>query len=259
MSGAQNEKSQVLRTRYWLLQVRESKVENQSEEMLRDLDQQMEKRADDDAAESVRDAIGFEYYLASSTVGYSDNDVRLMDDLMRAPHVVIDFWCMCHWMRSKVDKTLRFVEEPIEIMDREIKKLKHGKITLVKVIWNLKRGPEFTWEHADQMRIRYPQLFVDRVIEPASKSRDEISSRRGYCDTRDLGSACDWHPLYWKACIFEPLHIDLSFTVGCDTQVQRLMDAHLAPTQPIQVNKITTLVEVCSDPHGTLSIAWEGP
>ncbi|GJV26705.1 hypothetical protein Tco_1383153 [Tanacetum coccineum] len=61
----------------------------------------------------------------------------------------------------KVDKTLRFVKEPIDIMDREIKKLKHRKIALVKVRWNSKRGPEFTWEHEDQMRIRYPQLFVD--------------------------------------------------------------------------------------------------
>ncbi|GJW25947.1 putative reverse transcriptase domain-containing protein [Tanacetum coccineum] len=47
----------------------------------------------------------------------------------------------------KVDKTLRFVEEPVEIMDREIKKLKRMKITLVKVRWNSKRGPKFTWEH----------------------------------------------------------------------------------------------------------------
>ncbi|GJZ52506.1 hypothetical protein Tco_0607021 [Tanacetum coccineum] len=44
----------------------------------------------------------------------------------------------------KVNKTLRFVEEPIEIMDREIKKLKRRKIALVKVKWNSKRGPEFT-------------------------------------------------------------------------------------------------------------------
>ncbi|GJZ27871.1 putative nucleotidyltransferase, ribonuclease H [Tanacetum coccineum] len=68
----------------------------------------------------------------------------------------------------KVNKTLRFVEEPVEIMDREIKKLKRKKIALVKVRWNSKRGPEFTWEHEDQMRIKYPQLFVDRVVEPAS-------------------------------------------------------------------------------------------
>ncbi|GJV76833.1 putative reverse transcriptase domain-containing protein [Tanacetum coccineum] len=68
----------------------------------------------------------------------------------------------------KVDKTLHFFEEPIEITDQEIKKLKRKKIALVKVRWNSKHGPEFTWEHKDQMRIKYPQLFVDRVVEPAS-------------------------------------------------------------------------------------------
>ncbi|GJQ94866.1 putative nucleotidyltransferase, ribonuclease H [Tanacetum coccineum] len=68
----------------------------------------------------------------------------------------------------KVDKTLRFVEEPVEIMDREIKKLKRKKIALVKVRWNSKCGPEFTWEHEDQMRIKYPLLFVDRVVKTAS-------------------------------------------------------------------------------------------
>ncbi|GKA26603.1 putative reverse transcriptase domain-containing protein [Tanacetum coccineum] len=44
----------------------------------------------------------------------------------------------------KVDKTLRFVEEPVEIMDREIRKLKRRKVVLVKVRGNSKRGPEFT-------------------------------------------------------------------------------------------------------------------
>ncbi|GKE67532.1 putative reverse transcriptase domain-containing protein, partial [Tanacetum coccineum] len=68
----------------------------------------------------------------------------------------------------KVDKTLHFVEEPIEIMDREIKKLKRMKITLVKVRWNSKCSPKFTWEHEDQTRIKYPQLFMDRVVKPAS-------------------------------------------------------------------------------------------
>ncbi|GKD43767.1 putative reverse transcriptase domain-containing protein [Tanacetum coccineum] len=68
----------------------------------------------------------------------------------------------------KVDKTLCFVEEPVEIIDREVKRLKRRKIALVKVRWDSKRGPEFTWEHEDQMRIKCPQLFVDRVVEPAS-------------------------------------------------------------------------------------------
>ncbi|GJT52394.1 putative reverse transcriptase domain-containing protein [Tanacetum coccineum] len=60
----------------------------------------------------------------------------------------------------KVDKTLCFVEEPVEIMDREIKKLKRRKITLVKVRWNSKCGPELTWEHEDQIRIKYPRWIT---------------------------------------------------------------------------------------------------
>ncbi|GKA02923.1 hypothetical protein Tco_0675704 [Tanacetum coccineum] len=44
----------------------------------------------------------------------------------------------------RVDKTLCFVEEPVVIMDREVKKLKRSSIPIVKVRWNSKRGPEFT-------------------------------------------------------------------------------------------------------------------
>ncbi|GJS44222.1 hypothetical protein Tco_1061372 [Tanacetum coccineum] len=62
--------------------------------------------------------------------------------------------------KIKVDKTLCFVEKLVEIIDREIKKLKRRKIALVKVKWNSKRGPEFTWEYEDQMRIKSPQLLV---------------------------------------------------------------------------------------------------
>ncbi|GJY86001.1 retrovirus-related pol polyprotein from transposon TNT 1-94 [Tanacetum coccineum] len=68
----------------------------------------------------------------------------------------------------KIDKTLRFVEEPVEIMDREVRSLKRSKISLVKVRWNSKRGPEFTWEREDHMKSKYPQLFVDRAVESAS-------------------------------------------------------------------------------------------
>ncbi|GJY24371.1 hypothetical protein Tco_0398029 [Tanacetum coccineum] len=37
--------------------------------------------------------------------------------------------------------------------------------------------------------------------------------------------------------------------IELENQVQRLMEAHLAPTQPTQVNKITTSCEICSGPH----------
>ncbi|GKB71649.1 putative reverse transcriptase domain-containing protein [Tanacetum coccineum] len=68
----------------------------------------------------------------------------------------------------KVDKTLRFVEEPIEIMDREVKNLKHSKIPIVKVRWNSRHVPEFTWEREDHMKAKYPRLFVDSAGEPTS-------------------------------------------------------------------------------------------
>ncbi|KAI3687521.1 hypothetical protein L1987_81218 [Smallanthus sonchifolius] len=60
-----------------------------------------------------------------------------------------------------IDEQLRFVEEPVEIMDREIKTLKHSKIPIVRVRWNSKRGPKFTWEREDQMiRNLFPTLSI---------------------------------------------------------------------------------------------------
>ncbi|GJV94750.1 putative reverse transcriptase domain-containing protein [Tanacetum coccineum] len=59
-----------------------------------------------------------------------------------------------------VDDKLHFVEEPIEVMDREIKQLKRSRIPIIKVRWNSKRGPEFTWEREDQFKQKYPHLFT---------------------------------------------------------------------------------------------------
>ncbi|GJV62080.1 putative reverse transcriptase domain-containing protein [Tanacetum coccineum] len=48
-----------------------------------------------------------------------------------------------------LDDKLHFVEEPIEIAGREVKRLKRSRIPLVKVRWNSKRGPECHWEQWD--------------------------------------------------------------------------------------------------------------
>ncbi|GKA51009.1 hypothetical protein Tco_0744205 [Tanacetum coccineum] len=66
-----------------------------------------------------------------------------------------------------IDDKLRFVEEPIEIMDREVKRLKQSRIPIVKVRWNSRRGPEFTWEHDDQFQKKYPHLFI-KTAPPSS-------------------------------------------------------------------------------------------
>ncbi|GKB84445.1 NAD-dependent epimerase/dehydratase [Tanacetum coccineum] len=61
----------------------------------------------------------------------------------------------------QIDDKLNFIEEPIEIMDREVKWLKQSRIPIMKVCWNSRRGPEFTWEREDQMKKKYPHLFVN--------------------------------------------------------------------------------------------------
>ena len=60
----------------------------------------------------------------------------------------------------EVNESLNFVEEPAEIMDREVKRTKQSRIPNVKVRWNAKQGPEFTWEREDQMKLKYPHLFA---------------------------------------------------------------------------------------------------
>ncbi|KAK1415183.1 hypothetical protein QVD17_30955 [Tagetes erecta] len=65
-----------------------------------------------------------------------------------------------------VDEKLRFIEEPVEIMDREVKTLKHSKIPIVRIRWNSKRGPEHTWEREDQMMKKYPHLFKKTTSDP---------------------------------------------------------------------------------------------
>ncbi|GJW39744.1 putative reverse transcriptase domain-containing protein [Tanacetum coccineum] len=60
--------------------------------------------------------------------------------------------------KLQLDDKLNFVQEPLEIMDREVKQLKQSRIPMVKVRWNSKRGPEFTWEREDQIRAKYPHL-----------------------------------------------------------------------------------------------------
>ncbi|GKA33275.1 putative reverse transcriptase domain-containing protein [Tanacetum coccineum] len=59
----------------------------------------------------------------------------------------------------RLDDKLNFVEEPVEIMDREVKQLRQSRIPIVKIRWNSKRGPEFTWEREDEIRVKYPHLF----------------------------------------------------------------------------------------------------
>nr|GEU81353.1 hypothetical protein [Tanacetum cinerariifolium] len=61
----------------------------------------------------------------------------------------------------QVDDKLNFIEELVEVMDHEVKRLNQSHIPIVKVRWNFRRGPEFTWEREDQMQKKYPHLFTN--------------------------------------------------------------------------------------------------
>ncbi|GKE18932.1 putative reverse transcriptase domain-containing protein [Tanacetum coccineum] len=57
---------------------------------------------------------------------------------------------------------LHMIEELVEVFDREVKRLKQSRIPIVEVRWNSQRGPEFTWEHEDQIKKKYPHLFTSK-------------------------------------------------------------------------------------------------
>nr|GEY95267.1 putative reverse transcriptase domain-containing protein [Tanacetum cinerariifolium] len=60
-----------------------------------------------------------------------------------------------------IDETLQFMEEPVEVMEQEIKRLKRSRIPLAKVRWNSRRGHEFTWEREDSFKQKYPHIFTN--------------------------------------------------------------------------------------------------
>ncbi|GJU11255.1 putative reverse transcriptase domain-containing protein [Tanacetum coccineum] len=81
-----------------------------------------------------------------------------------------------------IDDKLHFVEEPVEIMDREVNRLKQLCIPIIKVRWNSRRGPEFTWEREDQFRKKYPHLFTN-----TAPSTNEGLAMLGDCSREMLG------------------------------------------------------------------------
>ncbi|GKE35832.1 hypothetical protein Tco_1455154 [Tanacetum coccineum] len=75
----------------------------------------------------------------------------------------------------RLDDKLHFIEEPLDIMDREVKQLKQSRIPIVKVRWNSRRGLEFTWEREDYFKRKYPHFFPGNQKE---SKRNRAPGRR---------------------------------------------------------------------------------
>ncbi|GJX13680.1 putative reverse transcriptase domain-containing protein [Tanacetum coccineum] len=136
--------------------------------------------------ESLRDAIGYEYGLSSSD-GWTNyhSSIRcasyealygrkcrspvlwaeIGENRLVGPELVQETTDKVILIKERLKakelrqtNTLRFVEEPVEIIDREVKSLKCSRILIVKVHWNLKRGDE------DFIKIKYPHLLIEQAI-----------------------------------------------------------------------------------------------
>ncbi|GJS23869.1 putative reverse transcriptase domain-containing protein, partial [Tanacetum coccineum] len=84
----------------------------------------------------------------------------------------------------RVDAKLNFVEEPVEILEREFKKLKRSRIAIVKVRWNSKRGPEFTWEREDQMKLNDYDCEIRYHPGKANVVADALSQKERFKPNR---------------------------------------------------------------------------
>ncbi|GJV91312.1 hypothetical protein Tco_1539125 [Tanacetum coccineum] len=82
------------------------------------------------------------------------NDVHEMFHVSNLKKCLADPTLQMPLDEIQVDVKLNFVKKPIEILEREFKKQKRSRIAIVEVRWNLKRGPEFTWEREDQMKLK---------------------------------------------------------------------------------------------------------
>ncbi|GKE31421.1 hypothetical protein Tco_1450743 [Tanacetum coccineum] len=77
------------------------------------------------------------------------------------------------------------------------------------------------------------QIFYDHVNPVTRRTIDQAVGVKAITFPQDVSSTSDRR------------------LIELENQVQRLMEAHLAPTQPTQVNRITTPCEICSGPHDT--------
>ncbi|GJR77143.1 hypothetical protein Tco_0089508 [Tanacetum coccineum] len=148
------------------------KEENAPAERLHGLDQQMERKEDESLYFMDRTWVLLVEWVGGTIIRTKLIKTSSVHDTFHVSNLkkcLVDANLNVPLEEIKIDKTLRFVEEPIEIMDREVKSLKRSKIPIVKVCWNSKCGPEFTWECEDHMKAKYPRLFAECAVEPTSE------------------------------------------------------------------------------------------
>ena len=85
------------------------------------------------------------------------------------------------WDSVLLDENLSFEEEPVAILDREIRKLRSREIASIKVLWKNRPVEESTWEKETDMQEKYPHLFTDSrtPFRPCFSSCDRLRTNDG--------------------------------------------------------------------------------
>ncbi|GJZ80074.1 putative reverse transcriptase domain-containing protein [Tanacetum coccineum] len=138
----------------------------------------------------------------------------------------------------RVDAKLNFVEEPMEILEREFKKLKRSRIAIVKVRWNSKRGPEFTWGREDNMKLKYPHLFSNILYRVEGGDFYEICN--------DLRFIVINNP-FWKS---PPWHKSIAAANACSTlaiSTSSISDGYAYPVFVILLDRMGTPTQYLCD------------
>ncbi|KAA0051054.1 pol protein [Cucumis melo var. makuwa] len=81
--------------------------------------------------------------------------ISMLRKYVADPTHVVDFEPL------QISENLSYEEQPVEVLTREVKKLRSREIPLVKVLWQNHRVEEATWEKEEDMRALYPELFED--------------------------------------------------------------------------------------------------
>ncbi|WMV55017.1 hypothetical protein MTR67_048402, partial [Solanum verrucosum] len=79
-----------------------------------------------------------------------------------------------------IKDSLSYEEIPVQILDRQVRKLRTKEVASVKVLWKNQFVEEATWEGEEDMKKRYPHLFETGEIS----DQDEVPSTTGLPDCR---------------------------------------------------------------------------
>ncbi|GJW12277.1 putative reverse transcriptase domain-containing protein [Tanacetum coccineum] len=127
-------------------------------------EQKLEPRADEKPCASMAGA-GYLVMTVLKEVGQDDIVFLSQSFVIRDPKFRSKF------LRVALD-ALGFIllRKPFELVGHDVKRFKAKCDPLVKVRWNSKRGPEFTWEREDQFRKKYPHLFIKTTPSSSAAS-----------------------------------------------------------------------------------------